>query len=324
MSTDRAVTHVDDLDEHLERWVEHGLISSAQAARIVADERAARSSTGGRPGRGPMLTEALGYVGGVLVVVAGLLLTAQLWSDLALWARLGLTTASAALLLGLGAALPVGLGTAAGRLHSAAWGLSSATVAFLLGLLAVEVLDTREADTALVVAAGATAYSLVLWWSLRSPLQQAVVFVGLAATVAAGLARVAPSGPSGDGLPALGILAVGAGWLYLGARGLLAPRRFVLVLGAVGVALGAATVQMADWGRVVALVAVLALVGLALRMADLALLAVGAVGMFIVFPGVLMSWFPGAVAAPLALLLAGTLLVLAALRTLRHGTAGLG
>ncbi|MDP3713826.1 MAG: DUF2157 domain-containing protein [Mycobacteriales bacterium] len=323
MSTDHAVRQLDDLDEHLERWVEHGLISPAQASQIVADEQAALAA-GGRTGRAPMLTEALGYVGGVLVVVAGLLLTAQLWADLALWARLGLTAAAAGLLLGLGAALPVGLGTAAGRLHSAAWGLSAATVAFLLGLFAVEVLDTRDADTALVVATGVTAYSAVLWWLLRSPLQQAVAFVGLAATGAAALARVAPSGPSGDGLPALGILAVGAGWLYLGVRDMLAPRRFVLVLGAVGVALGAATVQMADWGRVVALVAVLALVGLALRMADLALLAVGAVGMFIVFPGVLMSWFPGAVAAPLALLLAGTLLVLAALRTLRHGTAGPG
>lgn len=321
MSTDHATRPVDDLAEHVERWVAHGLISQEQATQIVADEQADVAGHGEAAGRGPMVTEALGYVGGVLVVVAGLLLTAQLWSDLALSARIGLTAAAAVLLLALGAALPVSLGTAAGRLHSAAWALSAATVAFLLGLVAVEVLDTDDADTALVVTAGATAYSAVLWWLLRSPLQQAVVFVGLAATAASALARIAPSGPSGDGLPGLGVIAVGAGWLYLGGRRRLEPRRFVLVLGGVATVLGSSSVQMTDWGRFVALAAVLVLVGLALRMRELALLAVAALGMFIVFPRVLMSWFPGAVAAPLALLLAGTLLVLAALRTLRRDSS---
>ena len=46
-------------------------------------------------------------------------------------------------------------------------------------------------------------------------------------------------------------------------------------------------------------------------------LAAGALGILLVLPPVVNDWFPGAVAAPLALLVSGALLVLVALRALR-------
>jgi hypothetical protein len=306
------------LDEHLEQWVAEGLITETQAARITAVEEQPPPVETAPGHRTSLMTEALGYVGGVLVVVASTLLTAQFWSGMPVGLRLSLTGAAAALLLAVGAALPARSGTAAERLRAAAWLLSSAAFAFLIGLFSVEVLGWHDADAALLISAATALYASLLWLRLRSYLQQGVLFVALAATAAATLAEVAPAGPSGDGLPALGILVVGAVWLYLGFRNLLAPRRFVLVLGGLGAVVGASTAQMTDWGRVLGVLTVLGLVALALRVSDFALLAVGALGMFIVFPQVLMNWFPGAVAAPVALLLAGSLLVLAALRTMRH------
>lgn len=318
MSTKHAVEPLSGLDEHLEHWVAEGLITEVQAERISTDEHQLSPPEAPPARRTSLVTEALGYVGGVLVVLASLLLTAQFWDDLSVGLRLALTGAAVALLLGVGAALPARPGTAGERLRSVAWMLSSAALAFLLGMFAVEVLDWQDDDTALLVAAGSAAYTAALWLRSRTVLQQAVLFVSLASTAAASLAHVAPSGSSGDAMPGLGILAVGGVWLWLGDRDRLAPRRFVLVLGGIGATLGASVTQLTDWGRVLAVVTVLGLVALALRVRELALLAVAALGMFIVFPNVLMSWFPGAVAAPLALLLAGSLLVLAALRATRR------
>jgi hypothetical protein len=314
-NVDGPLEHLVGLDEHVARWVADGVISHAQAEQIVAEEQVVAPEPVAR--RTTLVTEALGYVGGVLVVVASLLLTARFWPDLAVGVRLALAGVATVLLLGVGAALPAEPGKAGERLRSVAWLLSTGTLAFLLGLLAVEVLGWRDESAALFISSGAAVYAGALWVRAHLLLQQAAVFVTLASAAAAALAKVAPSGAKGDGLPGLGILAVGLVWLLLGAWGALHPRRLVLMLGGVGAVIGAAVAEGTDWGRVVALVTVFGLVALALRVDEIALLAVGTLGMFIVLPPVLTTWFPGAVAAPLVLLVCGALLVLVALRALR-------
>lgn len=316
MRTGEPLEPLTGLDEHLKSWVAEGIISQTQAELITADE--AEEAPPGAPARVGLVTEALAYVGGVLVVLAAMLLAARLWPDLSLGVRVALVAAASALLLAVGAAIPVRPGTAGERLRSAAWMLSSAATAFLLGLFASEVLDAESEDVALVVASGSAVYGAALWFRCRTFLQQAVLFVALGSSASSVLARFGPEGSSWEGLPGLGILGLGAVWIYLGAQGRLTPRRLVLVLGGVGTVFGAAVLQQTDWGRVVSLLALAGLIVLALRLADIALLAVGAVGMFLVLPPIIQTWFPGALAAPLALLVAGSLLVLAALRAMRR------
>jgi hypothetical protein len=78
-----------ELQELLDRWVVAGLITTEQAERIRSQEfgvpaRPAASSLGAPAAvRGTsLMTEALGYLGGVLVVIAAGLLTARMWPDL--------------------------------------------------------------------------------------------------------------------------------------------------------------------------------------------------------------------------------------------------
>src|SRR5690349_347994 len=101
----------------LRRWVEGGLITAEQAGRIRAaegledpDDRTAPDPTptptpAPAPGRGgSLVAEALGYVGGALVLVAAVLIAGTVWDALGPAGRLGLVLAATALLLGVGAA----------------------------------------------------------------------------------------------------------------------------------------------------------------------------------------------------------------------------
>ncbi|WP_007023164.1 DUF2157 domain-containing protein, partial [Saccharomonospora iraqiensis] len=96
----------DDLTARLDRWVAHGLLTREQADRILAAERAGPTGSGEETGRTPSpVAEALGYVGGVLVLVAVGLVAGRYWSELGVAGRLSIAFGTAALLLAAGASL---------------------------------------------------------------------------------------------------------------------------------------------------------------------------------------------------------------------------
>ena len=70
-----------DLEHRLVGWVDSGLITAEQAAGIRAAEARLSGEPAPRADHGPppgsLVGEALGYVGGVLVVVAVVLITAR-------------------------------------------------------------------------------------------------------------------------------------------------------------------------------------------------------------------------------------------------------
>lgn len=301
------------LEDELRRWTELGLITDEQAVRIRAVEAGEPPPEGGPS----VVTEALGYVGGALVVVASLLLARQLWQDLSDSGRLIVVGLASVLLLGAGLAVPAVRGTAGSRLRAALWGLSTIAGTLFAGILVIEVLDWQEERAAFAVLAATAAYGGALWARSGSPVQQVLVFAALCGAAASGTFLLVPSGPGWEALSGLGVIAVGVIWLFLGLRGRLAPAVLAKVLGAGGVVMGAAVTQMAGWGRVVSLLALAGLVSLALRLDQLLLLAIATVGMLLVVPPVVSAWFPGAVAAPLVLLACGLVLVLLALRAVR-------
>lgn len=315
MSTDTELSPLRDLDAHLARWVSDGVVTPAQAEGIRAEERALAPPTARR---NAPVTESLGYLGGLLVVVASLLLIGRVWPHLSLGARLGLVGAASVLLLGAGALLPALRSPAAGRLRSVLWALAGATTAFFVGLLGHEVLDVRGTDLALLVTGASAVLATVLWALFRAFPQQAVSFVALAGTATAALLELPAHGPDRHTVGGLGILAVAAAWIGLAHVGRLQPRTAALVLGAVGAVVGAVVVESSGWGHFVALATVGALAGTGLALGEMALLGAGAVGILLVLPPVMNDWFPGAVAAPLALLASGALLVVVALRALRE------
>jgi hypothetical protein len=316
--------------ELIDRWVDDGLITNAQADRMRADldlgpapaqpvspSSSDRSRIVARPlrDRTSLMIEALAYLGGVIVLVAAGLLAAQYWDAMSEVAQLGAVGGAAALLLIAGLAVPKHLGATSIRLRSVLWLLSTAATAAFLALFADLVLELGGDDILLVSSAGTAALAAALWWRLPTFPQQAMFFTALMVAGAA-IAAKATDNPHVPGLP---VWALGVVWFVLGWRGVLKPRRSVLAAGAVGTLVGAAFTLPTDAGMVLALCTVVAIVVLAVLFRDLLLLAVGALGALNILPSVITEWFPGELAPPLVLLGFGGLLVAAAVYTAKRG-----
>jgi hypothetical protein len=195
------------------------------------------------------------------------------------------------------------------------WLLSAIATGAFLGLLADDGFNWQGEDVLLLAGAGTASYGAVLWWRHRSILQQLAVFVALTVTASAATARLLGDE---EALPGLSIWGVAVVWFALGWGGLIMPRRAAYVLGGIGALLGAGITMTADWGLALGLATAAALVGVAVLFGDLVLLAVGAIGALQILPNAVSSWFPGALAAPLALLAVGIVLVAAAVYTARR------
>lgn len=305
-----------DLTDRLSRWVEHGLITREQAERILADERARSAELGGRPARLPSLVaEALGYVGGVLVLIAAGLIAGRYWSELGVAGRLSVAFGAAALLLGAGASLRPRLGETGRRLRAVCWLLSSATIALGTGLLGTDVLDLSGDVTVLLAAAVAACYAAALWPLSREVPQQAAVVVALAVTAGAAAALLPGSI---DAVAGLAVWGVGAAWLLLGWGSLVTPRAASWILGGAIVIVGSLMTLETGWGVAVGLGTAAVLVAAGAWLRDLLLLGVGAVATLLAVPSTLNRFFPDTLTAPLALLATGVLLVGGALYTARR------
>jgi len=312
-----------DVSAAIERWLADAIITAEQATQMRADlpEPAPPDSGHGGPpapiprtSRAALVTEALGYLGGVIILVALSLVVGTLWDEMSVGVRLVLVGVVTVLLLVAGTLIPARLGATGVRLRSVLWLASSAALAALLGLGASEWSSWADEGVATLAALGTALYSAVLWWSHRHLLQHVAVFVAMLVGVGAGVSLM----PDAGGLPGLAFWGVGAAWLALAWGGLVPGRQVGTVLGAVGMVVGATTMLDEGWGVVLALATVSALVGLALTFRDLYLLGIGAIGTLMVLPPIMDKYFPGALAPALALLCLGVLLVVAAVVTTRR------
>lgn len=304
--------------ELIDRWEREGLVS-AELARLLRADAAAyllvTPSAGEVSGRRPtesLLTEALSYLGGGLVLAAGGLLTARLWRDLAFSGRLLLASAATALLLGAGLLVPARLGAAGGRVRRVLWVLSAAAFAGLLTLVAVDGLDI-DGESAVVpmLAAGGTAcYAAMLWWRERSSLQQLALLA--ASAVFAVFAGIQLFGDHEGLVPGLALIGLGVAWGVAGWRRLITPERTAVLAACAAALLGAAISAggaSRGWAWLLAVGVVLAVVTLAVETSNLPLLGVATVGAITILPGAVTHFFPSVVGAALVLLAAGVGLI---------------
>ncbi len=304
----------DDLTRRLDRWVAQGLITEEQARRIREAESGAPA--GAHPARAASLvTEGLGYIGGVLILVAAATITGRYWSDLGEGARLAVAFGAAAALLAAGAALPKRLGAVTRRLRAVSWVLCVALVAAGLGLLGEDVLRAPDESVVLLAAAGAALLGALLWAWNRTVLQQAALLAALAVLAGAAAAHL----PHGDTeVAGLAVWGVGVVWLLLGWGAVVAARAAAYVLGGATAVIATMLTVSTDWGSWLAIASAVALVAAGVVLRDLVLLGVGSVATLVTVPVVLSRWFPDTLTAPLALLAVGALLVVGALQTARR------
>jgi hypothetical protein len=302
-----------DLADRVRRWAGSGLITAEQAERILAAENlpAERSAT---PSRASLVAEALGYVGGVLVLIGAVTVAGRYWSQIGMGGRLGITFGAAALLLATGAAAPARRTEVGRRLRGVCWLLSAALLGTGLALLGDEVLNLRGESVALLAAGGTAAPAAVLWWRHRGVLQQAALLAALAVAAGSATAHL-PNGE--DAVVGLAVWGVGAGWSVLGWGGVIAARNAAYVLGGAVVVIGAQFTIDTGWGAVLAIASVVGLVVAGAWLRELVLLGVGAVGTLLTVPAVLSQYFPDTLAVPFALVGCGALLVAGAVYTAR-------
>ncbi len=310
------------LDTLLGRWIDQHLITAEQADSIRATEKPGLPvapvavTAQARPEQPSLVIEALGYLGGVLILIAGALVTAQFWSDMSTATRVTLAVSASVLLVVAGLAVPRrGEDTedVTGRLVAVLLTLGVVGVAASLALVGNEVLDLSGTDTGLLMTLGAALVGGVLWWLRPSILQQAVTMVALLAAGAVETARF-----DGDSsLPGLAVWAGGLAWFLLGWGEVLRPRQAVVVLGACALLVGSVMTMGSDAGIALGLATTVGLVLVAVLVRDLFVLAVAGAGAFLVLPPAVNTWFPGSLAAPLALLVVGAVLIAAALTVAR-------
>jgi hypothetical protein len=320
-----------DLPALLDHWVAAGVITDVQAARMRTDlglltpapNLTVLPVRAPQPVRTPLVVEALGYLGGVIILVASILLTAQYWSDLATWAHLSIVAIAALVLVLSGLAVPERLGMPGRRLRAVLWFAATGATAAFFALLAWESFDWHAEDVAQLSTAGAAVLAAALWWRRRSSILQQLALIGtLAGTAAAATAQLHPTGGQ---LPGVAVWGVGAVWFLLGWGGLLRPQRVALAFGAIGLLVGSAITMLGDEGLndagiAFALLTVVAIVAAAVLFRDLVLLAIGAWGALQTLPSAIGEWFPNELAAPLVLLGVGALLVAGALYIARRRT----
>lgn len=306
----------------IERWLAEGIISVEQAARMRADipQSPPDGAHGGSPvatpptSRAALVTEALGYLGGVIIVVALGLVVGGLWEEMSLGVRLALIGVVTVVLLVAGVLIPARMGATGTRLRSVLWLASAAGLAALIGVAVSEWSTWSDEGVASCVALGTALYAAVLWWVNRHLLQHAATFIALLF----GVTAVASLLPDVGALPGLAAWGIAAAWFALSWGGVIPGRQVGTVLGAVSMVIVMTGLMDEGWGVVLALGTVSALVALALTFRDLILLGIAAFGALMVLPPIMSRYFRGALAPALVLLSVGILLVVAAVVTARR------
>ncbi|GAA0808078.1 DUF2157 domain-containing protein [Spirilliplanes yamanashiensis] len=310
MST--TVRSTRDIAALLDRWAADGVVTADQAERMRADLRAP-----GRVPARPLVAEAMGYLGGAIVVAALGLLAGWFWADLTLAARLALVGAAALLVGGAGAAVPRRLGASGARLRAVLWLAACVALTGFLALLAADGFGWQR-DAVTAFAAAVTAAVAGGLWAARPHAVQHAAFLLLVIVAAAACAALLPGNGTAAGVA---VWAVGSAWAILGWGALVRPARFGLVLGAVAAMAGVAGLVGEPWGAALALVTLAAAVAGAVALRDLVLLAVAAVGTLNLLPAIVVQFFPSVLAVALVLLLVGLLLVAAAVLIGRRRSA---
>lgn len=316
-----------DLHELLGRWAAERLISSEQAERIEGAEasraEAARPEAA-RAQRAPLVVEALGYVGGVLALVAGVLAVGTLWRDIPAWAELTFTAAATAALAAGGALVHPAGNPAFGRLRSALWLMATVGVSGFTGILTARVLGFSPIPSVVTAFAVATVAAAVAWRLTRSAVQELALFASAASLTGTALAWATDTSspwPSGLGLWVLSAL-----WAVAVTRGYLGSRGTGFIAAGAGLLIGAQLTMDMAAGHVLALATVAGLLTAGVLLRRVLLVALGAAGVLAVIPQTASRYLPSSASAPLSIFVIALVILLCALwlarrsQRARHGS----
>lgn len=286
----------------------------ARQRALPATVGSAEAPQGGR--RISLLTEAVTYIGGILLLAGGIAAIGQRWEDISRWGQVGVVAGVAAFFLLTGAILLRVHEPAIQRLVGVAWLLSAVGVAWAVLLATLDVHGNLGTYTILVVGLALTAYSAVLWLVRRHAPQNLALFAGLVITVCGIIMAVADPAPTlafALALWGLGLVWAGLGWQrYVEPMWLTVPSGVILALFAPSIGIG-------EHGWVYAIAIATAAVAMAasVPLRNTPLLALGTLAMFGYVTSAVVQYFGDSLGVPAALAFTGLLIIGLAVVTTR-------
>lgn len=322
-----APAQPDRMAAWVESWANGGVISPEQAALMKADLAAAKTAEAQhRSHVASLVVEALGYLGAVIIVVGLGMIIGEFWEDLPVWLTVVGAFALAAGFVAAGAVMPVARSDAASRLRTVLYTVAVFPFAGAVAIASTEWFGLEDIQVGVAASAAAAVFAAVLWFVERRPLQHVAFYVAALFTVGTSTSLVARpvvdvyyvEMPMWVAVTGLAIWAFGLAWFLLSWAGVIKPEELGKILGAVAMVTGLMNASQMTWAMILGLLTVAALVVLAVRLRDFGLLIVGAIGTLQLLPMLISTLFPGVLAAALALLGVGVLLVLVAIYIARR------
>jgi hypothetical protein len=172
------------------------------------------------PRRISLLTEAVAYIGAILILAGGIAAVGQRWHGIPGWGRVAVLAGAAAVFLLAGLVMRGVREPAIQRLTDVVWFLSVASAAGATGF-AADLLGSGAAVTALAVGAGMSVYSAALWLARQHALENFALFTGLIVTICSAIFIVDATPPSLAF--AIALWGFGLVWVALGWRRYLEP-----------------------------------------------------------------------------------------------------
>lgn len=311
----------------LDRAVEQGVISRETADAIVANEQrhlVAEAAERPSPARSiPALTEAIGYVAASLLMIGMVVLVGTYWLDLQTWSQLAILGAVTVAFFVAGAVLRDEAEPVIWRLRGFVRLLSTGALAGFVGVLTADALEWDGEPVALAIGVTVAVYSAAMWQLQDRPAQHLTTMAGLLIGIGGLMAWL-----DGQGAVGLSVLALGALWLALAERRLLAPSIVAEALGLMACLVGPA-ITAGSWecaAPVIGLAVTVTLIVIGSVLRRFVVTGAGVVGLFVYVPYTLGRFFGETIGAPAILLVTGAMLlvVMFVLLRARHGPGQTG
>lgn len=188
----------------------------------------------------PVLTEAVGYIGTILVLAGASAYARDHWKDISEGGRLAILVAGTAFFLGIGALVLESTEPALRRLAAVTWAVSVATFAGSVGMINV-LLHTGGKTPFLTIATSTAAYAVTLWALHRHGVQQAVAFGASCVALASIVNFVVTDARAW--MMAVPLWALGVGWAAAGWRHRIEPWFVAVPLGLLVALIAPATIS---------------------------------------------------------------------------------
>lgn len=308
-----------DVDEHVRRWVDAGILSEQQAEAIRRLE--SRTDTSEPTPRLSLVSEVSVYLGSLLALMGGAFIVGQAWEDLALAGRLSIGLAVAALGFVAGALLIRLDDAGARRLASFMWAVGTGGVAIGVTVVLDRWSFEEEAWNFVVLGVPIATIGIGLWRNLDRPLQMLTAVLGVALVVG-GIGALVELSPWVGGL-AVWATSVAAGSQALAGR--LRPEVYVLAAASIAAIISASALGELNThlGPAFAAITAAGVVAIGLMQHRNSILVIGVLGFLQSLTAVLATTFSGPVGA-MGVAVVGLVLVVVVLQRSIHGGDGSG